>query len=350
MVAYHLELPTGETMLHRHYIVLAMALGICLSWTASSSAQPIVIYNSNGFEPPTFTAVGNPPLGGYNPAFVPGGQAAESQDLWSTSDDNQILYPIINNPAGFLQTSITQGGSGQALRAQGDRLLAAEGLGGGTFWWRYPDFAGNVFNPVANSRPIVVASTGIRRESAGFGTDIPLSGMYFEGFRSITGVQRQITQVALDITGGITVTSLNAFPNSSLSSAPNLVAVDTWVDLRAELNFATQTFRVYLNNVAIGFGPGQTLFNVPFRNTDQTTGGPFDRLREYGYVAYFNFLSGGSTGNSYFDNFELSAVVGVPEPTTYALILGMAAFAGMWTYRKHLKSQAAEMEVVPLEV
>jgi hypothetical protein len=219
---------------------------------------------------------------------------------------------------------------------------------GGTFWWRYPDSAGNVFNPVANGTPVVVAQTGFRRENSGIPiTDIPLQGMYFEGFRT-GGLQRQITQLTVDPTGTLWVTSLNALPNSSLSSAPDLVANSTWVNLRVEMNFATQTFQVFLNNTLIGFGPGQTLFTIPFRDTDSTDG-PFDRLREYGYVAFFNTLGGITTGDGYFDNFSMTAMA-VPEPATYALVgLSLACAGYSWQRRQKRLGKVAEEELLEAE-
>lgn len=202
---------------------------------------------------------------------------------------------------------------------------------------------GNVFNPVANSTPIVVAQTGFYRNDAVLTTDIPIKGMYFEGFRT-GGLQRMITQVAVDPTGTIQVTSLNAFPNSTVSSAPGVVANQTWVDIRVEMDFSSQTFQVFLNNALLGFGPGQVLTNVPFRDSD-IANGPFDRLREYGYVAYFNSFAGITTGDVYFDNFTVDAIaVTVPEPASI-LLMGMSLSAAGWYYRRRRMKQQEQLDM-----
>lgn len=80
----------------------ALVFGLLLSWVSRVHGQAI-IYNANGFEPPTFTTGVPPnPLAGYNASQTPGGQGAGAQDGWSTTDQNQILYPLINNPAGYI--------------------------------------------------------------------------------------------------------------------------------------------------------------------------------------------------------------------------------------------------------
>lgn len=310
--------------------------------SGAASAQSILLYDSGGFEFPTFNGSGAT-LAGYNaPPGTPGGQGTGSQNGWSTSDLNQFIgFPA----AGLVQNTIVQSGS-QAFHVIGERLFDDPSLGGGTLYWRYPDtpqFPGNVFNPVASGTPIVVAQTGLYRNDAVLTTDIPLKGMYFEGLRS-GGLQRMITQVAVDPTGTIQVTSLNAFPNSTLSSAPGLVANQTWVDIRVQMDFSSQSFRVFLNNTLIGFGPGQALTNVPFRDSD-IANGPFDRLREYGYAAYFNSFAGITTGDVYFDNFSLNAI-SIPEPASLALIGLCITCGGMLYYRRQVsKNKQADLDI-----
>jgi hypothetical protein len=231
----------------RFLFCLTGFLAIC----CAGNAQSISIYNSNGFENPPFNGGGST-LAGYNTTGLPGGQGPGSQDSWSTTDLNQFIgFPA----AGLVQNTLAQSGS-QAVRIYGERLFDDVTFGGGTFWWRYPDTTGNVFNPVASGTPIVVAQTGFYRNDAVLTTDIPLKGMYFEGLRT-GGLQRMITQVAVDPTGTIQVTSLNAFPNSTLSSAPGLVANQTWVDIRVQMDFSSQTFQVYLNDTLLGLDPGR---------------------------------------------------------------------------------------------
>lgn len=318
----------------RFLLSLTGFLAIC----CAANAQVIPIYNSNGFEGPTFT--NGAPLGGYNPTFTPGGQITSTQDNWSNTDQLLIIpgFP----PIGQIQNGLVQSGS-QAVRIYGERLTENATFAGGNFWWRYPDFAGNVFNPLANNTPIVVAQTGFYRNDAELSTDIPLKGMYFEGFRS-GGLQRVITQVGISATGTVYAMTLNAFPNSTVESAANLVANQTWVDLRVQLNFQTQTFQVFLNNTLLGFGPGQVITNVPFRDSD-IGNGPFDRLREYGYVAYYNTAAGITTGDAYFDNLTLHAV-GIPEPASLALMGFSLVCGGMFYYRRQAcKAKQAEMEI-----
>jgi len=313
------------------YSVVAILL-----FSSAVSAQSINIYNSGGFEGPTFT--NGAPLGGYNPSFTPGGQVTSTQDNWNNTDQLLIIpgFP----PIGEIQTGLVQSGS-QAVRIHGERLTENGTFEGGNFWWRYPDFAGNVFNPLANNTPVVVAQTGFYRNDAQLTTDIPLKGMYFEGLRT-GGLQRVITQVGISATGTVYAMTLNAFPNSTVESAPDLVPNQTWVDLRVQMNFQTQTFQVFLNNTLLGFGPGQVITNVPFRDSD-IGNGQFDRLREYGYVAYYNTAAGITTGDTYFDNFS---IIAVPEPASLALMGFCIACGGMLYYRKQVSSKKqADMEV-----
>jgi hypothetical protein len=140
---------------------------------------------------------------------------------------------------------------------------------------------------------------------------------------------------------------LNALPNSTISSAPNIVPNDVWVDLSVALDFSTQTFRVFLNGNPVGFGNNQALINVPFRDSD-IANGPFDRLREYGYVSYFNTAAGVTTGEAYFDNFTVNAIAAVPEPSTFALI-GLSLF-GYISYRNRQAKRQTEEEQAEVNV
>jgi hypothetical protein len=55
----------------------ALVFGLLLSWVSRVHGQAI-IYNANGFEPPTFTTGVPPnPLAGYNASQTPGGQGRE---------------------------------------------------------------------------------------------------------------------------------------------------------------------------------------------------------------------------------------------------------------------------------
>ena len=304
---------------------------LTLALPAAALAQTTVIYNSNGFESPMTTGR----LAGYfTGGGLPNPPGPGAQQGWYTTDpreDPVFGFLFGGGQSGFIQNAVVQSGT-QAFRVDGTKLVNDSSFSGGTFWWKYPDnppFAGNVFNPVANGTPIVVAQTGFRRDDAGFTTDIPLKGFYFEGLRATTGIQRQITQVSVDLNGVIQAFTIGGFNVSSDQTVPN----GTWVDLRVEMDFSSQTFQVFLNNSLVTFNGG-AISTVPFRDTDAGTGGPFDRLREAGFNAFFNSAAGVTTGDAYFDNYQIFARAAIPEPTTIAFVGIAVGAAGMYVARR----------------
>src|SRR5207245_1749677 len=105
------------------------------------------VYNSSGFEPPTFTTG---PLG----SFYSGGTGG--QQGWLTTDLAQVSSPA--NGAGQIQTSTVFAGT-QSFEVIGSRLVNDPTFSAQTFWFRnFPTFA-TAFNPVANGTPFVIVST-----------------------------------------------------------------------------------------------------------------------------------------------------------------------------------------------
>jgi hypothetical protein len=282
----------------------ALAFGLAVTASAPGSAQTN-IFNSNGFD--TGYSAGNLnnqqsflTLGGVSAALV------QSTTVFSANNAVQIVGPSLVN---------TQ----------------PQGFAGGNFWYQTTNY-----NPVASATPFVQVHHQ-SRTSGGIATvsDIPFAGVYLEG-NSAFG-QQSITPVMVNLNGGITVFTNTATggTNNAVSTANGLIPREQWHQISAELNFATQTFRVYRNGdptplpfVTNGSGAAITpIVDVPFRNTFGTT----TSLAEVGLIGFYGFDTGGSPYqpvNSYFvDNFQVTAsavsqFAPVPEPTW-----GLAAIA-----------------------
>jgi hypothetical protein len=135
------------------------------------------------------------------------------------------------------------------------------------------------------------------------------------------GSQGQLIVSTNAATGGASQTA---------SSTTGQFASGQWHDLLTEMNFSTQTYRVYRegNPSPIQFqnSGGQFITDIPFRNTNGTTVTVF----EIGMLAYnFSVTAGSETapsGSLFVDNYDVTAsatsLAPVPEP---GLVLATAA-------------------------
>jgi len=201
-----------------------------------------------------------------------------------------------------------------------------------TFWFQ--DRTGSPFNPVLNGTPIVRTTyRQMLTGSAGDTSQMPFAGIYFEGFNA-GGTQQQITSVFIDNAERLTVITA---AGNTVSSAIIPGLFNNWQDLRVDLNFTTQRFTVFLNGVAVS-----PLINLPFRNSN----GPTNRLVEFGFEASTLGVGVPPTNDTFFDDYLLVAVAGVPEPGTYVLIgLGMLSAGGVWNYRRRQLLRAVQADV-----
>jgi hypothetical protein len=268
-----------------------------------------VLFNSNGFESPTF-ATGM--LGTYY------GGGSGGQQSYLTTDFNQLL----GTPAGTIQTGTVQSGA-QAFQINGSRLYDDSTFGGQSFWYRNYPTATTAFNPTGSNVPIVrvvynqyVSSTPLDV------ADMPLVGIYMEGYAQGSGTQQQVGSLLLNQNGGIT--AITAAGNS-ISTTNGLYTHDAWHNMEVDFNFSAQTYEAFLDGVPVTFGA--SLVNVPFRNTN----GPTDRIAEYGFEASYNEATMSTTNNAYFDNYSIVAT-GVPEPSSF--VLGAVALVGVRLFRR----------------
>lgn len=291
---------SAETRVGIWLSLLAVLVG-----AAETRAQTTMLFDSGGFEPNTYLPGS---LGAHYQAGT-GGQAG-----WSTTDLNQLF----GAPAGVIQSSIVQSGS-QAFRIDGTRLTNEPNFGPLSFWYRnYPTAAG-AYNPVASGTPIVrvnynqfVSGTAINL------TEMPFVGLYLEGYTP-GGSQTSLGSLLLNLNGGVTAFTIGG---NSLATADNLYTHNAWHSLQAEFNFASQTYRAYLDGTLLTFGVGN-IADIPFRNS-------VDRIAEYGFQASLNQFAGSTTNSAYFDNFVMTAS-GVPEPSS--LLLGAVALAWFRKWR-----------------
>ena len=279
VVCHTLDFDPGGIMDQlRRSLSTLLVLGTVFICTIQGHAQ-FSIYNSNGFE-------------GF--AIDP----LSPQDDWQTTDLNQIIG---STPAGVIQSSVTFSGN-RAVQMIGPNLFDDGGFSNQTFWWQ--DRTAAPFNPVLNGTPVV--RTVFRQRyngTIGDTSQIPFAGVYFEGLNT-SGVQRPITSVLFDFAGRIT--AITAGDNSfSTPTIPDLF--NTWQNMRVELNFTTNRFTVFMNDVAM-----TPLINLPFRNSN------INRLVEFGFQGSTLGVGIPPTNTNYYDDFVVTAFA-VPEPGTYAL-------------------------------
>ncbi|HEY1378410.1 MAG TPA: PEP-CTERM sorting domain-containing protein [Gemmataceae bacterium] len=275
---------------------------VAIALAAPRAAAQVVVYDSNGFEAPSYS-VGN----------ITGQQG----------------YQFLPTPAaGTIQTGTVMSGS-QAFQIVGSQLqsTSAMGYGDANFFYKSYSFGAGV-NPVASGNPIVRLSfDGRVSGSLALPSDIPEGGPYMEVYSPL-GIQQALTPVLINTNGGITVFTNTTAGGSDtiISTADGLIPRETWAHLEAQLNFATQSFRVLLNGVPVTFSEGTfSSTDVPFRNTFGTSAS----VAELGFQGYYNANFNPTFNSMYFDNLNITAVSAVPEPSTLALcgmgLVGVAA-------------------------
>jgi hypothetical protein len=294
-------------MVHRWSL---LSLATLLVVPAISPAQVTPIFNSNGFEQPTF----NP---GILASHFSGGTGGQQGFL--TTDFNQLL----GTPAGNIQTAVTQSGA-QAFHINGTRLFDDPAFFGQTFWYRNFPTPATAFNPAGNGSPIVQYNYSQHVTSVPLGlSEMPLVGVYMEGYSQVGSMQQVVGSVFFNLNGGLTAITVGG---NAVSTANGLVSHDAWHNFQVDFNFDTQTYRTFVDGNLMSFGSGLT--DIPFRNTNGFT----DRIAEYGFQASYNQATMSTTNHAYFDGFQVVAT-GIPEPTSMVLV-GAAAACGLYWRRK----------------
>jgi PEP-CTERM motif len=294
-----------ERQYRRNWLSLGLVCAAALISPAMSRAQ-VSLFNSNGFESPTFAT-------GILGSYYIGGTGGQQGFL--TTDFNQFL----GAPAGTIQSGTVFAGS-QAFQIHGPGLFDDGTFSGQSFWYRNYPTAATAFNPVLSGTPIVrmtfnqyITSTPLNL------TEMPLVGVYMEGFTpgDATGA---IGGIYFNLNGGMTAITVGG---NAVSTANGLVSHDAWHNLTVDFNFSTQTYRAFVDGNLLTFGA--SLNNVPFRST-------FNRVSEYGFQASYNEATMSTTNDAYFDNL---VVIGVPEPSSF--VLGGVALLGLRFVRRRRK-------------
>ena len=286
---------------HRRSTRSALPLYIVIAaWATPQPARAqVVVFNSNGFESPTFSAGAISGQQGFQ--FLP------------------------SSAAGVVQSGTVFGGS-QAFQINGSQLQENDAYGQANFWYKGFSVAAAT-NPVASGNPIVhVAFAGRVSGSLALPSDIPFGGPYLEGYTA-GGIQQAVSPFLINTNGGLTVFTNSVVGGSDqlISTADGLIPRETWVTLDGQLNFSTQTFRLQLNGSPVTFTEGSfSGFDVPFRNTFGST----ISIAELGFQGYYNSSFSPTFNNMYFDNLSVIATSAVPEPSTLALTgFGLAGLA-----------------------
>lgn len=234
---------------------------------AASAASAQVIFDSAGFESPAYS------LG-----------SLAGQNGWG----------VENAP-----------GNATVIDLGGNQVV--EVTGGGATNWYYPTLN---YTPAPGSLVVVEAdisrTLGTSTSSFGYGIDLynqSLSRFARAGLVSNGGnIQAFVTT---KMSGGVLSASGSA-TNILVSSAT--YAADQFVHFKLVLDFATQTFRVELNSVDVGY-------EFPFVSASTLLAD-----------ADFQVSTGaGANDRGRFDNYIVSATTPIPEPSSCAALAGLAA-------------------------
>jgi hypothetical protein len=173
---------------------------------------------------------------------------------------------------------------------------------------------------------------------------MPFAGVYMESPSSIPGLGNSVGQIMLTKEGRVAVSTSTAQsaggPDGTVQTAvEGQFAANTWYAIMTELNFNTQSFRVYVNGnptpLQFQAENGTMLSEVPFRNSF----GPSTGIEEIGMIA-FNYNAGGESApsnNFFIDDYRVTysttSQVPVPEPGL-VLAVGAVGLAGLRIYRR----------------
>jgi hypothetical protein len=296
---------------------LMAALGLAAALAAPTAGQT-TIFNSNGFDT------------GYTAGNIVGQQGFQGEPSFGT--------------AGTIQTTTTFSGA-QAFQITGANLFNNTTFQGGNFWLRSLPFNGSgSYNPVGAGTPFVQVQYQSRTSGAiVLNNDIPYAGVYLEGYTAF-GIQQSITPIYVNQNGGVTVFTdvATGGSNKAVATDNNLLPREQWNKLFAELNFTTQTFRVYIQGqstpLVFHTASGGNITDVPFRNTNGTT----TQIAELGMLGFYGAdpFTGQPVqpGNNFFiDDFMVTASASsqapVPEPGL-VLATGAVGLAGWRVYRR----------------
>jgi hypothetical protein len=288
-----------------------IAISVVWSFPSATHAQ-VTLFNSNGFEPTTFST-GN--IGAYY-----GGGGPAGQQSYLTTDFSQLL----GTPAGNIQTGTVLNGT-QAFQINGNNLFDDGTFAGQTFWYRNYPTAATAFNPVGSGNALVRIAYDQRVTSTTFNlNEMPLVGTYMEGYAASDNSQHALGAVMFNQNGGITAFTLSG---NTVSTANGLYSHDAWHHFQVDFNFSSQTYRTFVDGNLVTFGASLT--DVPFRFA------ALNRIAEYGFQASFNEATTQTQNSAFFDNYSAIASP-VPEPTS--LVLCGGAFVGAWVVRRRKRA------------
>ena len=230
---------------------------------AAGSVQAATLFDSVGFESPTYT------LGAL------GGQAG-----WFTDGTG----------VGTVQNTVVEGGN-QAVR-----------LSGTSTTWHFPDLS---YTPTAGE--VVSISSGIR-----FGSTVNTVrnfGYFLDAYNFAT---TRIGRVGLGISAGAPAIFASTIGGSGVGTyvLQTGLSFDTWYDFQMDLKFDSQTYDLYVNNALVGS-------NLPFLTASANVAD----------VDLQMSATAGATDVGYFDNYKvITTTVPEPGIASLAVLGGLALF------------------------
>jgi hypothetical protein len=292
----------------------AAALAFALALTAPAAGQTTTtIWNSDGFESPSFTT--------------------------GTIFNQQSFKVAPANPAGQIQTNVVHNGA-QAFHINGPTMVTPGFSNTGANFWYRDDFN---YNPGNAGTPYVQVQFSSRRTATGV-LDMPAAGVYLEG-RNTFGSSQLVAALMISSDGRLIAGTTGGNTGGStgtVMTAAGQYGANTWHGLFAELNFGTQTYKVYRDGnptpLLFETAVGTFIDEIPFRNS---TGFNTLSIFEIGMLAY-NFTTDGITYSApqnhfYIDDFRVTAsttsLAPVPEPGL-VLAVGAVGLTGLGLYQR----------------